>query len=248
MKIHCINTEYRPYFKQNRDKASNSFADKLSFNSAKKINDEYDVFVSKMNHSLSIFGKIYSEVLKAKDLNPNSEVFNIIKKDYPEFENWLKKIGDRTAYALMNSETNELVGMLIPKLETSDEIDCIPKIKSDKVMKLCSMVIDPNYRRANLGMFLMFFALDYASENKVEDIYFTRYPKENDSVTMFFEQFGFKKYGKNNNGENVYLRHIGKTSDHFDYYSLLTPPKKRLSEITIEKIMKEWFNVGKKIL
>jgi len=243
MKIQSFNIRYSPYFKQQKESSINSSVDKTIFNDDNQHNDEYEMFVSKMNHSLSVFSKIYSDTLKVKDLNPNSEVFNIIRKDYPKFDNWLKKVSERTVYTIKNSDTNELVGMLIPKLEARDEIDCIPKIESNKVMKLCSMVIDPNYRRANLGMFLMLLALDYASENSIDDIYFTRYPKDNDNVVAFFEQYGFKKYGINSNGENVYLRHIDKTSDNFHYFSLLNPPKNRLSETTVKRIMKDWFGI-----
>ncbi len=200
--------------------------------------EEYDKTVAKINDSLSILGKLFSETTKVKDLDSNSRVFEIIKKDYPEFDAWLKKVGDRTVYTFKSSETGELVGMLIPKLESQEEIDCVPKIESDRVMKLCSMVIDPEYRRATCGLLLMFQVLDYAAENNVKDIYFTRYPKEHDIVIKFFEQFGFKEYGKNSNGEIVYVRHIDEDSDGLRYDSIFKYTKPRLSDKVIEKLMR----------
>lgn len=61
-----------------------------------------------------------------------------------------------------------------------------------------------------IGELFIKIATDYAVKNNMDTIYLTHYIKENqeDKLIALIQEWGFKNYGKNHLGENIYIKRL----------------------------------------
>jgi GNAT superfamily N-acetyltransferase/predicted nucleic acid-binding protein len=175
--------------------------------------------VSSIDKAVNIFGKnvpnsnitLLSTFIKDKGFNfdLNDKFFDSLKEVYEEFSDWWKKkVTNRDVYAYKNN-SGDINALLVPKIENRDEMcDCTPKFTCERILKICLLKVAERARGLKLGELLLRMAIDYAIQNKLDEMYLTLFPQKSDSLITLIERFGFYKYGENPRSEEVYLKKI----------------------------------------
>lgn len=147
------------------------------------------------------------------EINLKDPIFDSLKKEYTGFENWWnKKVNRREIF--LYKQNNKIGAILVPKIESFNDIDCTPKINKDKVLKICTFKVAEFARGLKLGERLIKMAINYAMNNNIDDIYLTHFQQETDYLISLITNFGFYYCGKNSNGENVYIKNLLPHNDH----------------------------------
>lgn len=145
------------------------------------------------------------------EVDLNDPIFDSLKQEYDGFENWWnKKVSRREVFLYKKDE--QIGAILIPKIEINENIDCIPQLKRDKILKICTFKVADFARGLKLGECLIKMAINYAINNHIDEIYLTHFKQEVDYLIPLIESFGFVQYGKNSNGEYVYIKSIAPTN------------------------------------
>ncbi len=142
------------------------------------------------------------------NLELSDPIFDGLKREYPDFKNWWKKISrdGRTAW-VFEREDKKLGGILILNQE-NEPIDSIPPMPKAERLKICTFNVTRRGRK--LGELFLKVAIRHAVENNLNEIYLTHYTKPNDQLVNLLEEYGFTKLGRNINGEDVYFKIFGK--------------------------------------
>ena len=141
------------------------------------------------------------------EIDLNDPIFDSLKNEYTGFENWWnKKVNRREVF--LYKQDSKIGAILIPKIESNENIDCNPKIDKDKVLKICTFKVAEFARGLKLGERLIKMAINYAINNNINDIYLTHFKQETDYLIPLIKNFGFHICGKNSNGEEVYIKNL----------------------------------------
>lgn len=194
-------------------------ADKLGLGTVINSNEAIEVF--EQYYPKTDINLIQSFIQdKAFNFDLNDDIFISLKEEYEEFPSWWKKIANRDVYAYKSDE-NKINAILIPKIETNEVIDCIPKLSFKRVLKICLFKVANHAQGLKLGERLLRTAFDYAIKNNVDDIYLTHFCKEKDYLVFLLEKFGFYKYGENSRGEGIFVKKIVKPAEEMFEAQLL---------------------------
>ena len=88
----------------------------------------------------------------------NDPIFDSLKNEYTGFENWWNKKVNRREVFLYNQDS-KIGAILIPKIESNENIDCSPKIDKDKILKICTFKVAECARGLKLGERLIKMAI-----------------------------------------------------------------------------------------
>jgi predicted nucleic acid-binding protein len=138
------------------------------------------------------------------NLDLSDSIFSELRKEYPDFSEWWKKISreGRSAW-VFEREDKKLGGILILNQE-NEPIDSIPPMPKKKRLKICTFNV--THRGRKLGELFLKVAIRHAIENNLNEIYLTHYSKPNDPLVNLLEEYGFTKLARKPNGENVYFK------------------------------------------
>ena len=183
-------------------------------NKAEQLNIEQ---VLNINGAIAYFKTLYTNTdinllpifkkVKGYDIDLNDPIFESLKADYHEFDNWWKKKVWRRELFIFEREC-KINAILIPKIEQNEIIDCTPELKREKILKICTFKVSDDSRGLKLGERLLKMAFDFAIINNVFEIYLTHYKQDSDYLIPLLQNFGFSKYGENKDGEEIYLKKI----------------------------------------
>ncbi len=154
-----------------------------------------------------------------EDIDLSSTFFDTLREDYggSDFDNWFKRKtrSQEKAYVFENEE-GVLQGFLYLKDEYTDEPDYIkitPPLTPKHRLKIGTFKIERTGFR--LGERFLKIIFDNARKHNVDEIYVTMYEDKREDVIhlkAMMEEWGFCKYGYNQNGEVVLV----KTMEHYD--------------------------------
>lgn len=148
---------------------------------------------------------------KGFEINLEDKIFDTLKHDYPEFTSswWPNKVikQDRVVYTFIDNE-NRINALLIPKIETKNEIDFTAPMNFEKILKICLFKVAEIARGKKLGERLISMAIDFAIQNNLTYIYLTHFTEENDYLVSLINSFGFECIGKNSRNEEVFFKSI----------------------------------------
>lgn len=139
------------------------------------------------------------------NIDINDNIFDILKEDYKDFDNWFKKIQSQKRECIFYEKENKIGAILIYK----DEIEALELdnkiISPKKRAKIATMVVkDTGFKN---GEALLKWVIDYSIDNKYEEIYLTHYIKDDDLLVPLIEEYGFKNVGSSN-GENYFIKTV----------------------------------------
>jgi len=138
------------------------------------------------------------------NLNLSDTIFDELKKEYPDFENWWKKIcrGGRMAW-VFESKNKGLGGILILN-EENEPIDSIPPLPKRRRLKICTFKVTEQGQK--LGELFVKLAIQNAIDNNLNEIYLTHYSKPKDALVFLIEEYGFSKIAQRSDGEDIYFK------------------------------------------
>ncbi len=147
---------------------------------------------------------------KFKDINLNDSFFDTLKTDYSEFPIWFERKQNEGKSALVFNDENGVGAFLYLKRENvnddvsplvvdGNELPQIPRLK------IGTLRLAERIRKQRLGEGALGVALWYWKETGYKEIYVTVFEKHIELINLF-ERFGFVYIGKNERGENVYLK------------------------------------------
>ena len=138
------------------------------------------------------------------EININDSIFDIIKKDYPNFDKWFEKKSKEDCYCFYNEA--QLIAFLYLKEEFFDENynDIYPTLKPEHRLKIGTFFVSETGK--GIGSELIEFTINRAKELKCYDIYVTIYNNsiEKQRFIEFIQGFSFKYHGKKDR-EEVYV-------------------------------------------
>lgn len=139
-----------------------------------------------------IVGKINMAHLQYSHFNAidlSDPFFDSLKADYAEFAIWFNKkaASDEHAYVLYDDE-DKLVAFLYLKLENDEIKDAHPTLPYKKRLKVGTLKIEAHGTR--LGERVIKKIMDHATENNVEEIYVTIFPKH-ERLIKGLNNYGF---------------------------------------------------------
>lgn len=172
---------------------------------------EFQNFLKKLFEPEKIFIPNIVET-RTYSIDRNDPILESIRARYgPEkFEIWLNKCDkeDRTTWVVKDND--RLAALVIVKEESQTESK-VPELEG-RILKVCTFKVDDEHRGGKLGELLLKQVLNYSIKNKFDYMYMTFFA-EQDYLSIFLKDFGFKVSGKlNNNGEFVYFKRMSKPS------------------------------------
>ena len=140
------------------------------------------------------------------DLNLSDPFFDSLKEEYPEFDDWFKKIKREGRNCLVNYKDDGNMGaLLVYKLE-DEPIDAIPQIPKKKRIKLSTFkVAQFGYK---IGELFIKLAIDIAIGNNVSEVYLTHFVQSDDRLIELITEYGFHHVGMNSRREAIYIKKL----------------------------------------
>lgn len=142
-----------------------------------------------------------------RSLSVSDVFFDTLRADYPGFDEWLKRKGAESAY-IARREGGGIDGFLYLKIEDGAVTDVQPALVPARRLKVGTFKVNPHGTR--LGERLIKKVFDHATEQNVDEIYVTVFPKHTKLIELF-TRYGFTKIAtKTGPGgvENVMVRSL----------------------------------------
>lgn len=140
------------------------------------------------------------------NLNLNEPFFDSLKEEYPEFDEWFKKIRREGRNCLVHYKDDGSIGaILIYKLE-DEPIDRVPPLPKKKRIKLSTFkVAQFGYK---IGELFIKLAIDISISNDVSEVYLTHFVQPDDRLIELITEYGFHFAGTHTRGEAIYLKEL----------------------------------------
>ena len=142
------------------------------------------------------------------NLDLSDPIFDGLKKEYPDFGNWWKKISREGRMAWVFEGNNKKLGGILILNEENEPIDSTPPMPKRKRLKICTFNV--THRGEKLGELFLKVTIRHAIENNLNEIYLTHYTKPNDELGNLLEQYGFSKLAQKINGEDIRFKIFNK--------------------------------------
>ncbi len=140
------------------------------------------------------------------NIDIESRFFDSLREDYPEFDEWYKRISRDGRKAWIYRDDNDSPAAICIFKEEYDAIvtDDNRGLRG-RVLKLCTFKVGEKIRGMKIGELLLKAAFRYATEHACEHIYITMNPLKQAFLEDLVEDFGFSLVGKCRN-DDVYVK------------------------------------------
>lgn len=132
-------------------------------------------------------------------LDINDPFFDSIKRDYPGFERWFRRIAQEGRRCIWVATDSSSIGAL---LIYKDETEQLLQFPTRRRLKLCTFKVAETLSRQRVSELLLSWAFQYAKTNGFAETYVTIYPRYDVQISIM-EAFGFFTLGQR--GEEVVL-------------------------------------------
>jgi ribosomal protein S18 acetylase RimI-like enzyme len=149
------------------------------------------------------------EEVPAHAISPSDDIFESLRDGYDDFDRWWKAkcvAEHRPCWAV--TINNELAGLIVRKLENHAEAQT--KFVGNKILKICTFKVKPQFRGEKLGELLLKQALWFAQKNQFDLVYVTTFENQT-SLIRVLEYFGFENTGTNARDELVFEKQLLRT-------------------------------------
>lgn len=143
--------------------------------------------------------------LPVHNLDIKDPIFSSVKEEYPEFEQWWKKISREGRYAWVYFKDDGYLGaILIPKIE-NEAIDSDPPLPAKNRVKISTIKVSSTGYK--IGELFVKMSIEFAIRNDIHEIYLTHFTRPQDDLVNLIEDFGFYKIAKKN-GEDIFIKKL----------------------------------------
>lgn len=140
------------------------------------------------------------------NLNIDDPFFNPIKEDYPEFTDWFKKISREGRKCWVHYDTSSNIdALLVYKIE-NESIISKPPLPKRRRIKLCLLKVD--FMGYKIGELFIKLVVNLAIINKIQEVYLSCFPKNEEHLFELINEYGFKQVSINARGENIYIKRL----------------------------------------
>ena len=140
------------------------------------------------------------------NLRISDPIFSQLKGNYSEFEEWFRKVSAQGRRCWVYFNQDRTIGaLLIYKIE-QEAVDCNPPLPVKRRLKLSTLVV--TYRGYKIGELFVKLAVHHAITNDCEEAYLTHFTVPGDQLVTLLTDYGFEKVGRNQRGEDVFLKPI----------------------------------------
>ncbi len=154
------------------------------------------------------------QILKGWNINLEDSIFDTLKNEYSDFEEWWRNTVCRTerdifVYKDKQNGQDKIKAILIIKEEDQEVLDSEPQKILNDVLKICLFKVDESTRGMKLGERLLKMAFEQALIKKKQKLYLTHFSdKKGDKLVSLIETFGFYLLTKKKNNEDVFYKEI----------------------------------------
>jgi ribosomal protein S18 acetylase RimI-like enzyme len=145
---------------------------------------------------------------QAYSLDPKDPIFGEIKKSYPPFDDWLRKVRKQHRDCWVVEGAGKIAGIIIRKDEEHVEAETVNL--GPRIMKICTFKVAEPFRGHRLGEQLLKQALWYVQFNGYDLVYLTIFAEEQPVLVLLLEDYGFVATKTKANGESVMEKVIGR--------------------------------------
>lgn len=138
------------------------------------------------------------------NLDLNDPIFDRLKKNYPEFNEWFSKIsrGKRKCWVHYNSD-GKIGALLIFKIE-DEPIEGDPPLPKKKRLKISTFIVTNVGQK--IGELFIKLSIDFCVKNGLSEMYLTHFTEPNDMLVQLISEYGFRKVSVNPRNEEIYLK------------------------------------------
>lgn len=141
-----------------------------------------------------------------KNLDLSDPIFDSLKEEYPEFQDWFKKISLKGRKSWVYYRNDGSIGSLLIYKVEDEPVDCIPPIPEKRRLKISTLkVTHVGYK---IGELFIKLATDVSLNNNLSEIYLTHFTKPDDRLIELISEFGFYKVGNNSRGEEFFIKNL----------------------------------------
>jgi len=140
------------------------------------------------------------------NLNLDDPIFDTLKRDYPEFQYWFKKISDEGRDSWVYYRNDGRIGALLIYKVEDEPIDSNPPLKHKKRLKISTLkVTHVGYK---IGELFIKLAVDISLKNDISEIYLTHFTEQEDRLVELITEYGFERFGVNRRGEEIFIKKL----------------------------------------
>ncbi len=141
----------------------------------------------------------------AFELDINDPIFDSLKADYLEFEQWWAKVCRQGRKAIVYKRDDQSLGAIYLHKIEEEAIASTPPLAKTKRVKICTLrVVDTGYK---LGEFFLRKSFEFALENGISEVYLTHVVIPNDPLVGLIEEFGFENIASKGK-ERIFLKRL----------------------------------------
>lgn len=149
-------------------------------------------------------------------IDPGDEIFDSLREEYPEFNEWLGDIDDN-APAYVNWQPDGSLGaVLILKPGEAERLGVNPLLPKRERLKIRTFKVANDQRGSKLGELLVSKAIHEAVYHGLDEVYLTHYVEpEADYLVKLISEYGFTHRSSKEDGEAVFVKRLtpGLTDD-----------------------------------
>ncbi|MEC0329187.1 hypothetical protein GNQ08_23630 [Paenibacillus macerans] len=151
------------------------------------------------------------QLVSFSELDVYDTFFDTLREDYNGFKDWFtrKSFNNEKAYILKDEK---LLGFLYLKEENEEDVTITPMFLKKRRLKIGTFKIEAH--GTVLGERFIGIILKKMIDESFQETYVTLFDKQKGLIKLF-EKFGFIFWGKNKNGELVYVKDLEVRNDIF---------------------------------
>jgi len=140
------------------------------------------------------------------NLDINDPIFNQLKKDYPEFDDWIKRISREGRKCWAYYREDDSIGALLIYKTEDEPIDSKPPLPKKKRLKLSTFIV--THVGHKIGELFIKLSVDFAVKNNISEIYLTHFTEPNDRLVQLITEYGFYRTAVNERGEDIFVKEL----------------------------------------
>ncbi|NOZ76631.1 MAG: hypothetical protein GXO65_02935, partial [Euryarchaeota archaeon] len=125
------------------------------------------------------------------NLDINDPIFDTLKKEYPDFEEWFAKISREGRKCWVHRRDDNSIGALLILKPENEPIDSIPPIPQKSRLKICTLIA--TFLGRKIGELFIRLSIEYAVKNNLSEMYLTHFTKQEDRLVDLISEYGFNK-------------------------------------------------------
>lgn len=145
--------------------------------------------------------------LCVRELDIDDPIFNSLKEEYEDFEEWIRGIPDREAYVNWNAD-DTLGAVLILKPNEVEPLGEDGPLPPRDRLKICTLKVSEDRRGSKIGELLVSIAIREAIDEELEEMYLTHRIRPDDHLVQLISEYGFRRAAKKATGESVFLKRL----------------------------------------